>query len=96
MLLWDNLNPHVSAAMRELVATRVWLHVIRLPAYAPDLNPTEGVCGRTSNAASATCRPRRHQLLTIIRYRLKRIQYCTDLIDGFLAHTGLSLELNST
>jgi transposase len=40
------LNPHVSAAMRELVATRVWLHVIRLPAYAPDLNPTEGVWSR--------------------------------------------------
>jgi transposase len=43
---WDNLNPHVSAAMRELVATRVWPHVIRLPAYAPDLNPTEGVWSR--------------------------------------------------
>jgi hypothetical protein len=36
------------------------------------------------------------QLLTIIRYRLKRIQYRTDLIDGFLAHTGLSLEPDST
>jgi hypothetical protein len=36
------------------------------------------------------------QLLTIIRHRLKRIQYRTDLIDGFLAHTGLSLEPDST
>jgi len=41
-------------------------------------------------------RPRRHQLLTIVKNRLKRIQYRTDLIDGFLAHTGLSLERDST
>jgi transposase len=37
---WDNLNTHISAAMRQLIAARDWLHVIRLPAYAPDLNPT--------------------------------------------------------
>ena len=36
------------------------------------------------------------QLLTIIRCWLKRSQYRTDLIDGFLAHTGLSLEPGST
>lgn len=34
VLIWDNLNTHVSAAMRELIAARDWLHVIRLPAYA--------------------------------------------------------------
>jgi transposase len=41
VLIWDNLNTHTSAAMRELIAARDWLHVIRLPAYAPDLNPAE-------------------------------------------------------
>ena len=42
MLIWDNLNTHVSRRMRALIATRTWLTVIRLPAYAPDLNPVEG------------------------------------------------------
>jgi hypothetical protein len=42
------------------------------------------------------CRPRRHQVPTIVKDRLKRIQYRTDLIDGFLVHTGLSLEPDST
>jgi hypothetical protein len=32
----------------------------------------------------------------IDRRRLKRIQYRTDLLDGFLAHTGLHLEPDST
>jgi hypothetical protein len=43
VLIWDNLNTHISAAMRELIDARDWLHVIRLPAYAPELNPTEQV-----------------------------------------------------
>jgi putative transposase len=43
VLVWDNLNTHISVAMRALIAARDWLHVIRLPPYAPDLNPTEHV-----------------------------------------------------
>ncbi|GAA1575318.1 hypothetical protein GCM10009827_116470 [Dactylosporangium maewongense] len=31
MLIWDDLNTHVSAAMRKLIAAWGWLHVIRLP-----------------------------------------------------------------
>jgi hypothetical protein len=49
VLIWDNLNVHISAAMRRLIAARDWLHVIRLPAYAPDLNPTEGVWSHCSH-----------------------------------------------
>ena len=44
VLIWDNLNTHVSTAMRAMLqAHRDWLTVVRLPAYAPDLNPVEGV-----------------------------------------------------
>jgi putative transposase len=43
VLIWDNLNTHVSRRMHTLIAARSWLTVIRLPPYAPDLNPTEGV-----------------------------------------------------
>jgi putative transposase len=39
VVIWDNLNTHISAAMRRLIAARDWLHIIRLPAYTPDLNP---------------------------------------------------------
>jgi DDE superfamily endonuclease len=53
VLIWDNLNTHISTAMRGLIATRDRLHVIRLPAYAPDLNPTEHVWSHL-NAAWAT------------------------------------------
>jgi hypothetical protein len=49
VVVWDNLNTHISAAMRALIEARDWLTVIRLPAYAPDLNPTEGVWANMKN-----------------------------------------------
>lgn len=43
-LLWDGLPSHRSAAMcRWLNTQRSWLVVERRPAYAPDLNPAEGL-----------------------------------------------------
>ena len=41
VLVWDNLNTHVSRAMRELIAARDWLTVYQLPPYASELNPVE-------------------------------------------------------
>jgi hypothetical protein len=43
-LLWDGLPAHRSRAMQAWLTTqRRWLVVERLPAYAPELNPTEGL-----------------------------------------------------
>ena len=43
-LLWDGLPAHRSRAMRAWIRTqRSWLVVERLPAYAPELNPVEGL-----------------------------------------------------
>ncbi|SCL24787.1 DDE superfamily endonuclease [Micromonospora inyonensis] len=65
VLVWDNLNTHISAATRQMIAGRDWLTVIRLPAYAPDLNPTEGVAaGRPIVRNSAACRERRRGTAT--------------------------------
>ncbi|MEV0136707.1 transposase [Dactylosporangium sp. NPDC050688] len=96
VLCWDNLNTHVSAAMRQLIAARDWLHVIRLPAYAPDLNPTEGVWSHLKRSIGNLAISGAGQLQATIKHRLKSIQYRPDLIDGFLAHTGLTLEPDST
>ncbi|GAB3809386.1 IS630 family transposase [Micromonospora zhanjiangensis] len=92
VLVWDNLNTHISAAMRQMIAARDWLHVIRLPAYAPDLNPTEQVWSHLKRSIGNLAVRGVDHLLTIIRNRLKRIQYRPDLLDGFLTHTGLTLD----
>ena len=41
VLVWDNLNAHVSGAMMGLIAARDWLTIYRLPPYAHELNPVE-------------------------------------------------------
>jgi transposase len=92
VVCWDNLNTHVSAAMRELIAARDWLHVIRLPSYAPDLNPVEHVWSHVKRGLGNLIVRGVDQLVAVVKNRLKRIQYRPELIDAFLAHTGLDLE----
>ena len=45
VVVWDNLNTHVSDAMADLVAARDWLTVYRLPPYAHELNPAGPALG---------------------------------------------------
>ena len=94
ILVWDNLNTHISAAMRALLQPHQdWLTIVRLPAYSPDLNPVEGAWSNMKSSLGnlGSCSTVR-QLAAIMKNRLKRIQYRPGLIDGFLAQTGPSLE----
>ena len=93
VLIWDNLNTHISIAMRDLIAARDWLHVIQLPGYAPDLNPTEGVWSHVKRGLGNLATTGVDHLAAIVRTRLKRIQYRPDLLTSFLTHTGLTLDL---
>ena len=44
MWCWDNLNIHLAPELTNFAAeNEAWLWVYRLPAYAPDLNPAEGI-----------------------------------------------------
>ena len=65
---------------------------IRLPGYAPDLNPVEGAWANMKNGLGNLMARDVDQLAAIIKNRLKRIQYRAALIGGFLAQTGLTLE----
>ena len=90
---WDNVNTHISAAMRTLITARDWLHVIRLPASAPDLNPTEHVWSHLKHSLGNLAVQGIDHLAAIAKNRLKRIQYQPELTDAFFAHTGLTLDL---
>jgi putative transposase len=92
VVIWDNLNTHRSAAMRELIATRDWLHVIRLPAYAPELNPVEQLWSQVKRGLGNLLVWGVDELVAVVKNRLKRVQYRSGLLDAFLAHTGLDLE----
>jgi DDE superfamily endonuclease len=93
ILIWDNLNTHISAVMGKFISAHPdWLTEVRLPAYAPDLNPAEGVWANMKNGLGNLAARNVDQLAAVVRNRLKRIQYRPELISGFLAQTGLTLE----
>jgi putative transposase len=91
VIVWDNLNTHVSEAMTGLVAARDWLTVYRLPPYAHELNPVEPVWSHLKRSLANLAKRNLAQLTTLIKTRLKRMQYRPGLLDGFLASTGLDL-----
>ena len=93
ILIWDNLNTHVSAAMRAFIdAHPDWLTEARLPAYAPDLNAVEGAWANMKNGLGNLAASDVDQLTAVVKNRLKAIQYRPALLDGFLAQTGLTLQ----
>lgn len=90
VLVWDNLNTHLTAGMRRYIADRDRLTVFQLPPYAPDLNPVEGVWSvlrRTTMANRAFADP--DDLITAVRRGLHQLQYRHDVLDGCLIGTGL-------
>jgi putative transposase len=93
ILIWDNLNTHISATMGRFVSSHPdWLTEVRLPGYAPELNAAEGAWANMKNGLGNLAARNVGQLAAIVKNRLKRIQYRPALIDGFLAQTGLTLE----
>jgi DDE superfamily endonuclease len=95
VVVWDNLNSHVSAAMAELVAARDWLTVYQLPPYVHELNPVELVWSDLKRSLANLAKRNLSQLTALVKTRLKRMQYRPGLLDGFLASTGLDLALFS-
>jgi hypothetical protein len=91
VLVWDNLNAHVSHTMAELIAARSWLTVYRLPPYAPELNPVEAVWSHLKRSLANLAKRNIGQLTALVRTRLKRMQYRPSLLEGFLAGAGLDL-----
>jgi len=91
VVVWDNLNCHVSDAMDELIAARGWLTVYRLPPYAHELNPVEPVWSHLKRSLANLAKRNLAQLTALVKTRLKRMQYRPGLLGGFLASTGLDL-----
>jgi transposase len=89
VIVWDNLNTHISAAMTELIAARPWLTVFQLPPYAHELNPVEPVWSHLKRSLANLTKHNISELTALVKTRLRRMQYRAGLLDGFLTSTGL-------
>jgi len=90
VLVWDNLNTHLAAGMKQFVADHDWLTVIQLPAHAPELNPVEGIWALIRQDLANTAFADPEHPTGAVRRSLREIQYRPWLINGALAGTGLA------
>lgn len=75
MLVWDNLNVHLDAHLRAFINSHDWITSSQLSAYAPDLNPVEGVWSlvrRSGQCNTAFTDP--EHLIRVVRRALREIQ----------------------
>jgi transposase len=93
VLLWDSVQPHRAAAVRDWIArNESWLQVERLPAYAPDLNPVEGMWNWLKGTGLANvCEDNLGPVVRRARRAAERLRHKDAVLEGFLAKAGLSL-----
>lgn len=93
MLIWDGLPSHRSHLMSEyLQEHQRRLTVVRLPPYAPELNPVESVWANISGQELANrCADDLGPIVEAVRDGFLRIHQRKSLAHSFLAHAGLSL-----
>jgi transposase len=92
-LLWDGLGAHRSHVMQAWLATqRSWLVVERLPAYAPELNPVEGLSSslKAVELANLAC-PTLAGVIDQAHRGIERVRRTPHLAYSFLRRTGLSV-----
>lgn len=91
LVLWDGARIHRSQPVKEFLARQECrIHLERLPAYAPELNPDEGIW---SYLKYVELRNRVCHTLNELRYELRlaiaRLRHKAHVLQGVIAQTGL-------
>lgn len=91
LLLWDGLMAHRSRAMTAYLESQAkWLRVERLPAYAPELNPVEGLWANLKGTELANrCDLEIAQTVDAAQAGVQRVRHSQRLLFGFLGQAGL-------
>jgi transposase len=94
LIMWDGASIHRSQAIKDFLAAggAKRIHLERLPGYAPDLNPHEGIWSylKYRELKNVVC-----QNKTELRYELRlavaRLRHKRQVIQGCITQAGLTL-----
>jgi transposase len=93
ILVWDGLPSHRSRLMQEYLQRNKQVTVVRLPAYAPDLNPVESIWSNIKGQELANrCSVDLTEMIHGVRKGFSRISRSGYLPYSFLKHAGLSFD----
>ncbi|MFE9256280.1 transposase, partial [Streptomyces sp. NPDC006879] len=91
IVVWDNASTHHAKALREFCDRNSdWLTVVKLPPYAPDLNPVEGVWAHLKKSLTNLAPHTIDELTPLVKNRQRDIQRRPEVLDGFIGGTGLA------
>lgn len=89
LVIWDGAPIHRSRGIKEFLASgaAARLQLERLPGYAPDLNPQEGIwqCLKHVELRNRCCRNLPH-LRTEFRLAIGRLRHKREVIRGCIRH----------
>ncbi len=92
LVLWDGARIHHCKAVQEFLSTLSdnRLHLERLPAYAPDLNPDEGIWHYLKNVElrNVVCETVQ-ELRYEVRLAIARLRHKRSVIQACIAHARL-------
>ena len=94
LILWDRAPIHINQYVRQLLASDhnqdLWLETF--PAYAPELNPDEGIWHYLKNVELPNrCCPNIRHLRIEIRKAVGRLRHKTHIIKACFEHPQLLL-----
>ena len=94
VLIWDGASIHRRQVIKDFLASGAAqrMHLERLPAYAPELNPGEGLWQQLKGVElrNLCCFDLRH-LWAALRTAVKRVRHKPRILKGCFAGAGLEI-----
>ena len=93
VLVWDGARIHHCAAVKAFLKAGAAkrLRLIRLPAYAPELNPDEGVWRWLKRQLGNLCCRDLNELRYELGLAIQRLRRRPEVIQSFFQNAGLQL-----
>jgi transposase len=91
LVVWDGLPAQRSRLVKQFLAEGAAerLHLVQLPAYAPDLNPVEGLWNHLKRVQLGNmCCAHLPQLRQELRKAVERVRHSTTLISHLFQQPG--------
>ena len=95
VLIWDGGSIHTGQDVREFLRRHPRLHIESFPAYAPELNPDEGVWGHYKRALANGRPDNVGELLDILSRLTKKVRSRPALLRSFITASDLPPLLRS-
>jgi len=88
-VFWDGGSPHKGQLIRDLCRRLHRLHLVRLPAYAPEFNPDEGIWKLAKQALANGCPSDLPDLARALTDTLHAIRSNHRNLRGCITHSAL-------